>query len=84
MTSPVQIKRWMSESLPPQLRHWLWERKVAFGNRRIRELGENLSTRLHEAAQQDVSLLERMSTKAEWGSSGINALRPSIVRSQAV
>ncbi len=66
MTSPVQIKRWVSERLPPRIRHWLWARKVAFGNRRIRELGGHLSKRIHQAAQQDLSLLERMSTKAEW------------------
>jgi dienelactone hydrolase len=66
MTSPAQIKKWVNERLPPQLRQWLWARKVAFGNRRIRELGGHLSTRLQESAQQDSSLLERISTKAEW------------------
>ena len=81
MTSPVQIKRWVSERLPPQLRQWLWERKVAFGNRRIRELGGYLSKRIHQAAQQDLSLLERMSTKAEWESfrdERLHALRLSL------
>ena len=66
MTSPRQIKKWVSERLPPQLYQWLWARKVAFGNRRVRELGRYLSKRIHEAAQQDLSLFERISTKAEW------------------
>ena len=68
MISPVQIKRWVSKMLPPQFRQWLWERKVAFGNRRIRELSGHLSKRIHQAAQQDLSLLESIGTKAEWES----------------
>jgi hypothetical protein len=81
MTSPAQIKRWVSEKLPPQLRQWLWERKVAFGNRRIRELGGHLSKRIHQAAQKDFSLLERIGTKAEWESfrdERLHALRLSL------
>ncbi|MDH5564959.1 MAG: acetylxylan esterase, partial [Nitrospirota bacterium] len=63
------------------MRHWLWARKVAFGNRRIRELGSHLSIRLQEAAHQDVSFFERISTKAEWEvfrDERMNALRLSL------
>ena len=66
MTSPRQIKKWVGDRLSPQLRQWLWARKVAFGNRRIRQLGHYLSKKIHEAAQQDLSLFERISTKTEW------------------
>ena len=62
----MQINRFISGILPPQLRHWLWKRKVAFGNRRIRELGDHLSKQLQEAANQDLSLFDSISTKAEW------------------
>jgi len=82
MTSPAQIKRWMSEKLPPQLRQWLWERKVAFGNRRIRELGCHLSKRIHQAAQQDVVLFERVTSKTEWEifrNERLEALRRSLI-----
>jgi dienelactone hydrolase len=82
MTSPEQIKRWMSEKLPPQLRQWLWARKVAFGNRRIRELGGHLSKRLQQTAQQDLSLFETISTKAEWEvfrHERLEALRGSLI-----
>lgn len=81
MTGPVQIKRWVSERLPPQFRQWLWARKVAYGNRRIRELGDHLSKQIHQAAKQDLSLLESMSTKAEWElfrDERIDALRRSL------
>jgi len=83
MTSPAQIKRWMSEKLPPQLRQWLWERKVAFGNRRIRELGCHLSKRIHQAAQQDVVLFERVTSKTEWEifrNERLEALRRSLIK----
>ena len=63
---PMQIKRWVNENLPPQLREWLWERKIAFGNRRIQALGSHLSKHIHQAAQQDVILLEGIDSKAEW------------------
>lgn len=66
MTGSLQIKKWVSDRLPPQWRQWLWARKVAFGNRRIRQFSCHLSKRIHQAAQQDVSLFERIRTKAEW------------------
>ncbi len=77
----MQINRFISGMLPPQLRHWLWKRKVAFGNRRILELGDPLSKRLQEAAQQDHSLFERINTKTEWETfrdERLNALRLSL------
>lgn len=66
MMSPVQIKRWVNEKLPPQVRGWLWEQKVAFGNRRIQALGSHLSKHIHQAAQQDLIRFERIGSKAEW------------------
>ena len=77
----MPIKRIISGMLPPHLRQWLWARKVAFGNRRIRELGSHLSKRLQEAAQQDIYLFERIRTRAEWESfrnERLNALRLSL------
>ena len=64
----MQIKRMVSEMLPPQFRQWLWARKVAFGNRRIRELGGHLSERLHQIAKRDTDRFERIVSKAEWES----------------
>ena len=77
----MQIKRFINGILPPQLRQWLWTQKVKFGNRRIRELESHLLRRLKEAAQQDISLFERISTKAEWEvfrAERMNALRLSL------
>ena len=64
--SSVQIKKWASEMLPPQWRHWLWARKVALGNRRIREVGDHLAKQLKEAAQQDLHCIKRISNNTEW------------------
>ncbi len=66
MTRLIELKRLVSEKLPPQLRRWLWERKVAIGNRRIRELGRQLSHHIHKAAEKDFASSEHISTKAEW------------------
>jgi dienelactone hydrolase len=66
MISPVQIKKCVSDMLPPQLRQWLWERKVALGNRRIRQLELHLSKRIHLIAQRDLVQLEQFVSKAEW------------------
>ncbi len=66
MTGSLQIKKWVSDRLPSQWRQWLWARKVAFGNRRIRQFSCHLSKRIHQAAQQDLSLLEGIRTQAEW------------------
>ncbi len=66
MASHMPIKSLVKALLPSQVRQWLWARKVAFGNRRIRELGDHLSTQLQEAAEKDISLLDGISTKAEW------------------
>lgn len=76
----MQFKRWMTERLPPQCREWLWARKVAFGNRRIRELGCHLSNRIHQAAQKDLVQFERAISKGEWESyrdTRLEALRRS-------
>ena len=64
--------------LPPQFRQWLWARKVAFGNRRIRELGCHLSARIHQIATRDIDQFERIVSKVEWESfrdERIDALR---------
>lgn len=62
----MELKHLVNARLSPQMRTWLWERKVAMGNRRIRELGKRLSQRIHEIAQQDLIELMRIRTKAEW------------------
>ncbi len=62
----TQIKCWLSGRLPMPLRHWLWERKIGFGNRRIQELGRHFSLRIHAAAARDRSLLQGIHSKAEW------------------
>ena len=85
MMDPAQIKRWMSETLPPQLRQWLWERKVAFGNRRIQALGKHLSNHIHLAAKQDLILLEGIDSKAEWEvfrNERLEALRRSLTNGE--
>ncbi|GJL63538.1 MAG: hypothetical protein NPIRA04_21920 [Nitrospirales bacterium] len=64
----MRIKQLLSESLPLPLRQWLWERKVAGGNRRIQELGRQLSTRIHDAAQKDMAIGKGIQTKADWES----------------
>ena len=65
---PVQIKRWVSKRLPPQFRQWLWARKVALGNRRVRELGGHLSARIHQIAKRDNDQFDRIVSKLEWES----------------
>ena len=40
-----QIMRRLRGMLPPPVRAWLWERKVALGNRRIRDLGRHIFMR---------------------------------------
>ena len=62
----AKIKNWLSGKLPMPFRHWLWERKVGFGNRRIQELGRHFSSRIHEAAARDRSLFAALHSKAEW------------------
>ena len=77
----MQIKRWVSNRLPPQVRRWLWARKVAFGNRRIRELGHHLSARMQQIAKADIDQLERIESKVEWESfrdERIDALRRAL------
>ena len=66
MKGPVQIKRWVSNRLPREVRQWLWERKVAFGNRQIRKLNRNLQKRIHDTAQEDCAAFECIDTKIEW------------------
>ncbi len=68
MVDSMRMKQLLSESLPLPLRQWLWERKVAAGNRRIRELGGELSTRIHDAAQKDIAIGKGIQTKADWES----------------
>ncbi|WP_447968059.1 acetylxylan esterase [Nitrospira sp. M1] len=64
----MQIKQLIGEYLPPPLRQWLWERKVAVGNRRMRDLGTHLSAQIHEAVQQDMAIWNGLNTKVEWES----------------
>ena len=64
----MQIKKWVSHRLPSQVRQWLWARKVAFGNRRIRELGHHLSARMQEFAKRDVDQFEPIDSKVAWES----------------
>ena len=66
MNHSTSLKAWVADSLPSQVRQWLWQRKVAFGNRRARELHHHLSTRIHQFAQQDLALFDRIDCKAEW------------------
>ena len=66
MINPGQINRWLSERLSPQLRQWLWERKVALGNRRIRELGPHYSKQIHEVWQNDLDVFTSIHTKVDW------------------
>jgi len=64
----MRIKPFVRETLPPSLRQWLWKRKVAMGNRRIQELGRQLSARIHDAAKQDIAIYNDIQTKTEWES----------------
>ncbi len=67
--------------LPPQVRAWLWERKVALGNRRIRDLGRHIAAQIHAAARRDVESWELLGTRSEWEqfrNKCIEALRRSL------
>ncbi len=67
--------------LPPQVRAWLWECKVALGNRRIRQLGRQLTTKILAAAQRDAEACKRLRTRDEWEQfrdQRIEALRRSL------
>ena len=66
MKGLMQIKRWVSNQLPREVRQWLWRRKVAFGNRQIRKLDRYLMKRIHDAAHEDVAAFEHIDTKMEW------------------
>ncbi|MDH5427719.1 MAG: acetylxylan esterase [Nitrospirota bacterium] len=77
----MQFKRLIKTLFPHQFQQWLWARKVAFGNRRILELGDHLTKQVHEAAHQDLCVFEGIRTEEEWESfcqKRITALRHSL------
>ena len=66
MIDSAQIKAWMGGRLPLQVRQWLWQRKVAWGNARIRALQQHLSKRIHEVWLRDLALFDSLETRADW------------------